>query len=428
MTTGISSADDRQQILSALGAHWNPGLAKVLAMGARPVELRAEGSTVYGEDGYQAIDFSGSFGVFAVGHGNARVLGAVRHALQTAPVVPPGAVDGSTARLFELLTEILPAGLNQYVLGCSGSDATEVALRAAHLARPGRRRIVVAEDGYHGKTLAALAVTGQRGPRGPFEPLGADVVVVPYGDTAAARAALAGHDVAAVILEPVLGGTALTVPARGYIADVAQACTDAGTLFVADEIQCGFGRTGWMFAVERDNVTPDVMLLSKALTGGVMPIAVCAFTDGVLADAMRNPEWDPRLLDGTCTSALATAAAAASVEELRERDLPDRAAALGPRLSGGLTRLVERYPGLLVDAPGIGLMTGLRVREPHVELMLHGGLFARGVHIGPSLDATLHQPVLRVYPPLTCTEDEIDQVLEALDAVLAWIAENPPAA
>lgn len=418
----MSTSADREQVLAALGRHWNPAAAVALAASGRPLEGHADGTQVYTEQGAPALDLAGSFGVFLVGHNNPRVSAAVLDMLYEAPSLPPQAVHPATAALCQLLTEILPASLDRFVLGCSGADVAEIALRAVYLARPGRRRVVVAEGSYHGKTLGSLTILGQRHQRRQFQPLGGDLVVVPYGDAAAMRAALADGTVAAVFIEPVLGGGHLTVPPAGYLAEVARACADTGTLLVADEIQTGLGRTGRMLAVEHDGVVPDIMLLSKAMTGGFAPIAVCALSQRVLKAAAAHPRWNPALLaTSSCGSAVAVAAAVAAITEVRERDLPGRAAALGPRLSGGLAEAARRHPKHLLGAPGIGLMTGLKARNAAVELMLTMGMAARGIHTGYSLTEQIRQPVLRLYPPLTCTAEEIDRVLAAVEEVLAGL-------
>jgi putrescine aminotransferase len=419
--------DDRERVYAALGHYWSPVGATAMAAMGRPIEGHSSDSQVFSESGAAALDFAGSFGVFLVGHGNPRVRAAVLDALFEAPSLPPGTVSPATAELCVLLTEILPAGLDRFVLGCSGSDVVEAALRAVHLARPDRRRVVVAEGGFHGKTLAALSLLGQPGQRVPFEPLGREVVEVPYGDSGALRTVLADRSVAAVFLEPVLGGAHLTVPRSGYLADVAEACAATGTLFVADEIQTGFGRTGRMFAFEHDGVVPDIVLLSKAMTGGFVPVGACAFGASVLADAARHPHWDPALLgSSTCGSVLAVTAACAAIREVRERDLPGRAAALGPHLSEGLAEAVRRHPTHVVDAPGIGLMTGIRSRNPGVETLLAMGMGARGIHVGHSLNEQIAQPVTRFYPPLTVTAQEIDQVLVAVEEVLTELDARTP--
>lgn len=416
----MTATASREDVLAALRRHWNPTTAAMLAGSGRPVEGHADGTRVWSEDGVEALDLAGSVGVFLLGHGNPRVQAAVLDTLYAAPTVPPGAVHPATAELCVLLRAVLPAGLEHFVLGCSDADATGTALRAVRLARPDRPRIVVFDGGQHGTTLDAMSVRDQADQRRPSEPLGGDLVVLPYGDAPAVRAALADRSVAAVLVEPVLGGGCLTVPPAGYLAAVARACADTGTLLVADETRTGFGRTGRMFAVDHDGVSPDIMLLSGSLTGGTVPVAVCALTREVVEDAERHPGYHEGLLaaDG-CTSALAVAAAVATIIEVRERDLPARAATLGARLGQGLAEIVRRHPRHVLDAPAIGLMTGLRTRNPAVELMVRNGLAARGVHTGFSPAAEIDRPVLRLDPPLTCTEEEIDRVLAATEEVLA---------
>jgi putrescine aminotransferase len=417
-----TGADDRQRVLSALGRFWNPTAAVMLAAAHRTVEAGARGSEVIDEDGHRAIDVAGSYGVFLVGHGNERVRAAVLDALRTAPCVPPGAVHPAAAELFELIGGLLPPSLDTYVLGCSGADIVESALRAVHLARPGRRRIVVADGGYHGKTLGALRILGQPNHRAPFEPLGAELTVVPYGDAAALHAAVADRTAAAVFVEPVLGGAHLTVPPPGYLTSVAESCRQTGTLFVADEIQTCLGRTGRMFAIEHEGVVPDIMVFSKSLTGGMVPVGVCALSRDVVAAAREHPEWDPRLLSGsTAVSGLALAAAVAALREAVDQDLPGRCARLGPRLTDGLARLAARHPKHIMAAPGIGLMTGLKTRNPAVELLVSMGMARRGIHTGHSLNEQIDHPVLRFYPPATVSEQEIDRVLKAAEETLTWL-------
>jgi putrescine aminotransferase len=423
-TTG-AGALDRQQVLTTLGRHWNPTAALMLAAAGRQLESHARGSEVFAEDGSRALDFAGSYGVFLVGHQNDTVRTAVLDALETAPSQVPGTVHPATAELFTLLTEILPAGLDRFALGCSGAEISEIALRAAFLARPDRRKVVIVEGGYHGKTLGALTVLGQHEHRDGFAPADDTLVVVPPGDARAVRAAVEGGDVAAVYVEPVLGGAYLRVPPADFMPAVAEACRATGTLLVADEIQTGFGRTGRMFAVEHSGVVPDIMLLSKALTGGFVPVAVAAMTEEVLADARRSPQWWPGILDGTGGSGLSMAAAVATIREVRDKNLPERAETVGRALREGLRRAVRKHPRHLVDAPGIGLMTGLRTRNPSVENLISMQMAARGIHLGHSLNEQMDQPVLRFYPPLTVAAADIERVLTALDESLDWLDRRP---
>ncbi|MFI7104605.1 aspartate aminotransferase family protein [Streptomyces sp. NPDC050161] len=425
MTATTAATWDRQRVLTALGRHWNPTAALMLAATSRQVESHARGSEVFAEDGSAYLDFAGSYGVFLVGHQNDAVRTAVLETLEQAPAVPPGAVHPATADLFTQLIEVLPAELDRFTLGCSGAEVSEAALRAVFLARPDRRKVVIVDGGYHGKTLGALTVLGQEEHRRDFLPRDPDLVVVPPGDADAVRRALAARDVAAVFVEPVLGGAYLRVPPADFLPDVARACRESGTLLVADEIQTGFGRTGKLFAIEHSGVVPDIILLSKALTGGFLPVAVAAMTGDVLDAARRSADWHPGVLEGTTPSGAAMAAAAATVREVRRRDLPARAEQVGKALREGLREAVRRHPRHLVDAPGIGLMTGLRTRNPSVENLISMQMAARGIHLGHSLNEQMDQPVLRFYPPLTVEPADIQRVLTALDESLAWLDRRP---
>ncbi|MER6029381.1 aminotransferase class III-fold pyridoxal phosphate-dependent enzyme [Streptomyces sp. NPDC001851] len=316
-----------------------------------------------------------------------------------------GAPSGAVADLFGLLRSVLPDGLDHYVLGSSAAEVCDVALRAVRRARPARRQVAVAAGGHHGVTLGRAD----------------GLVVVPYGDAEAMAEALADRSVAAVFLEPVLDGPRLTVPPRGYVGRVAEACARTGTLLVADEFQTCLGRTGRMFAVDHDAVVPDVMILSKA-GAGFPRVGVCA-----LGTALAEGVEDHPLPHGG-PSALSLAAACAAVRETVELDLPARAARLGPRLLGGLQDACRRHPAHLLGAVGTGLMTGLRTRDPSAEFQISMMLAGHGLRTGHSRHhpgGRTDHPVLPFCPPPTVTEAHIDHVLAALEATLTWLDGRP---
>jgi putrescine aminotransferase len=420
-----AATGDRQSILTALGHHWNPTAAVMLAAASRQVEAFSSGTRVYGEDGSSSLDFAGSYGVFLVGHGNAVVRDRVLAALRDSPTLIPGTTDPRLTKLVTTLRELLPETMTGFSFGSSGAELVEIALRAVRLARPDRRKIVVVDGGYHGKTLGALRLLGQPHHRIPFVPADDDLVIVPPSDAAAIRRALSARDVAALFVEPVLGGPHLHVHPAGYLTKIAESCAETGTLLVADEIQTGLGRTGKMFGYQHDDVVPDIVLVTKSLTGGMVAVGFAALAEHLLDAARRNPDWDDSLLEGSCISGLAIEAASAAIEQVRTLDLPGRAAELGPRLCGGLADIARRHPKHLLGAPGIGLMAGLRCRNPSVELLVSMQMGARGVHTGHSLNEAVDHPVLRFYPPLTVTAEEIDRMLVALEESMQWLDTRP---
>jgi putrescine aminotransferase len=177
-----------------------------------------------------------------------------------------------------------------------------------------------------------------------------------------------------------------------------------------------------MFAIDHEGVVPDIMVFSKSLTGGMIPVGVCALSRDVVAAARRHPDWDPSLLAGSAAvSGLALVAAAAAIREAVEQDLPGRCAKVGPRLTDGLAALAARHPKHIMGAPGIGFMTGLKTRNPAVELLVSMGMARRGIHTGHSLNEQIDHPVLRFYPPATIGADEIDRVLKAAEETLTWL-------
>ncbi|KYC40902.1 hypothetical protein WA1_25125 [Scytonema hofmannii PCC 7110] len=235
-----------------------------------------------------------------------------------------------------------------------------------------------------------------------------------------------GNGVAAVFLEPILGGAYLTVPPAGYLKEVETLCRQTNSLLVVDEIQTGFGRVGKMFAIEFDQVLPDIILLSKGITGGHTSIAIAVMRDTVVHKINTIQGLPARYLASESGgSPYACAAAVASIEFIRRNNLPERAQQLGQRLRQGLKEAARKYPKLILDAPGVGLMTGLRVRNSAVETAITIELGKHKIHVGHSMNESAKYPVLRFYPPLTVTAEEIDRVLAALHEVLTSLNQKP---
>lgn len=404
----------RDRLLTAYKRCYNPSLARQFRASDSPIEEFASGPTVFDDEGRAYLDFACAHGVFGVGHGNADVRAALLAQLETLATVPALLYNAPAAELMARLADLLPGDLARVALAGSGSEAVEIALRTARLARPGRRRLVAMVDSYHGKTLGALAVMGQPHLRLPFGGCWPDTVFVEHGDAHALARAI-GSGALAVFVEPVLGGGTLSVPPVGYMAAVRDLCDATGTLMIADEVQTGFGRTGTMFAVEHDGVVPDMIVLSKAITGGHTPIAATVLREALVAGSPHLAA--AAALDrgsDSSGSPLVCAAANAAVDFIVEHDLPSRAGALGDVMLFGLERIAECHPEFVLDARGRGLMAGLRLRNRMVENALWLQLLRRGVLSAHSLSAAA-TPVLRFYPPMTVAREDIDRVLEMLD-------------
>ena len=330
------------------------------------------------------------------------------------------------AALVSTLAGLLPNDLQRVFLCGSGSEAVEIALRIAGLARPERTRLVAVSHGFHGKTLGATGVCGQDYLRKPFEPIWDDVRFVPFGDFEAMERAV-GEGASAVLVEAVLGGGFITVPPPGYLAELRALCDRTGTMLVIDEVQTGFGRTGKLFAIEHDGVVPDVLILSKGMTGGHVSMAAAVVRESVMEAVPASAgTLDPfAYIADAGGSPLACAAARAAISFIVDERLPEAAAEIGPYLQQGLRRAAERYPSVGLGAPGVGLMTGIKLRNNMVENALWLQMLKRKVITGLSTNPVTPTPVMRFFAPLTVTRQHIDVALEALDDSLRELTRFP---
>jgi acetylornithine/succinyldiaminopimelate/putrescine aminotransferase len=283
----------------------------------------------------------------------------------------------------------------------SGAEAIECAIKLArkHGGR-GRHTVVSAFGSFHGRTLAALAATGQPSKHEPFQPMPEGFRHVAWGDVEAMAAAVDGT-VAAVLVEPILGEGGVHPAPPGYLAAIRRICSETGALMIADEIQTGMARTGRWFGCEHDDVAPDVVTLAKALGNG-MPVGACWARDDVA------PVFEPGDHGSTYSAtAIATAAVNAVIAEMRRIDAPAVAARQGARLASGLAAT----PGV-VAVRGRGLLLGAeldgRAAPDVARRLLDAGLITNPVT----------PTALRLAPPITVSDDEIDEALAILAEVL----------
>jgi len=398
-----------------------PGV-NTLPPGGEPSLLweEARGANVRDVDGNVYIDLTSGFGVAAVGHAHPRVVAAVRE--QAGKLLHGlGDVHAHPLRveLAERLVRLAPVGNlqdnPQVYFAVSGADAVEIALKTA-LAATGRPGVLSFTPAYHGTTLGALAVTSRDDFRTPFAAhLHPYVRRIPFGaDPERIAEVLLRGDIGAVLVEPIVGREGVLLPPRGWLAAVAALCRQAGALLIADEIFTGFGRTGTLFAVEAEEVRPDLLCCGKALGGGVPIAAVlgrrelfrCWETSGEArhtATFIANP--------------LACASALAVLDILEEEQLPARAAALAPEMGRRLSGLRELSPAVL-DVRGRGLLWGIELASARLakawtaEARDHGVLLLAG---GPE------GRVAQIVPPLTTTEPQLDTALTVLADALAAV-------
>jgi putrescine aminotransferase len=411
-----------EQLLDDCQRHWSASAAKLYRLGKTSVEKETDGIYVTDHAGKRFIDCACSYGVFIVGHRNPIVREQVQTQLNQMAWVPEGRVHPLQGELSERLRELVPGDWGDVQFMVSGAEAIEQSMRYVLKVQQHRRGIVVMNDSYHGKTLAAMSILGQKQHHRSYGTAASEVTYVPYGDFAALQKAV-GEGVRAVYVEPILGGAHLQVPPVGYMANIRALCDATDTLLVADEIQTGFGRCGKWFAVQYDDIVPDIMILSKGLTGGYTSFA-CAMYSQRLATQYPLSEIEPdqRTNGG---HPVACASALAAIDYIEQHNLVEQSRINGGLLRHGLQRLALRYPQIVEDVPGVGLMTGLRLRGSVYEALMSMELGKRGVHAGHSMNEKAEHPVLRFYPPLNITPEALRHVLTMTEEALEAIARRP---
>ena len=405
MTTDVDLA---QEAFENYRAYLNPPLARVMKLSGAPVEVYADGVTIVDQNGKAYLDFAGGYGVFTLGHRHPRVVAAVKDQLDRMALSGRTMFNPLMGRLAKRLAELTPGDLAISFFANSGTEAVEGALKLARAATQ-RPTIVATDAAFHGKTFGALAVSGREAFRAPFSPLLADVRRVPFGDADALRAVL-DDTVAAVIVEPVQGEGGVNIPPAGYLRAVRARCDEVGAVMIADEVQTGLGRCGAVFACDLDEVVPDVMTLAKGLSGGVVPIGAY-----VARPVVWNRAYGKAPLLHTSTfggNELACAAALAALEVLLDEDLAANARARGAQLVAGARETMRRYPDVVADVRGVGLLVGVELRREGYGGTVIPELLKRGVTAAWTLN---EQRVIRLEPPLIVTEAQVATALRAFD-------------
>jgi len=370
-----------------------------------PVEfVLGEGVTLYDRDGEAYLDFLAGISVCNAGHCHPHVVEAVRQQATRLFHASNLFYTEAGVRLAERLAESFQPGARAFLCN-SGAEANEAAIKLARKHRRGGE-IVVLEEAFHGRTMGALSATPQRAKQEPFEPLVPGFVAVPRNDPEALTTAVGEHT-AAVMIEPVQGECGVWPISEEMLRAAREACDRSGALLVFDEIQCGMGRTGTLWAFELAGVRPDVFTVAKALASG-LPIGACV-AGGEAAEVLSAGDHGTTFGAGP----LVATAALATLDVLDDDALHARVRVLGDRMRAGLERL--RGDGRLADVRARGLMIGVDLppeRAGDAPRIVSDALDARIV-----LNATGPETV-RFLPPLIVSEEHVDRVLEFMDGVL----------
>ncbi len=363
------------------------------------VIVRGKGALVWDEQGREYVDCAAGHGVANLGHSHPKVVAALREQAEKIITCPEMFYNPARAALLEKLTAFAPDGMERVFLSNSGTEAVEAAFKFARYST-GRTEIIAAMRGFHGRTMGALSATWNKKYRQPFQPLIPDVHHVPYNKLERLDAAVS-EKTAAVILEVVQGEGGVNPGTAEYLRGAQEICRQRGALFILDEVQTGFGRTGRMFALEHHDLQPDILCVAKSLGGGV-PIGAT-----LLGERVR--ELHPGLHGSTFGgNPLSAAAGVAALDALVEEDLPRRAAEMGAYLMGELHRLESP---LIREVRGLGLMIGIELKQkvaPYLAALQEHGVLA--------LNAGMN--VIRLLPPLVITREHVDRVVQALEETL----------
>ena len=375
----------------------------------QPVALvRGEGTYVWDADGKRYLDFIGGIATVSVGHANAKVREALFEQARLLWHASNLYVTEPQVRLAEKLTRA-SASLKRAFFCNSGTEANEAMIKLArhwHVVngKPERIEILCFHNSFHGRTMGSLAATGQPKYQQGFGPLPAGFRFLDYGDVDQLEKAV-NAQTCAVLLEPLQGEAGVLPPPRGYLAKVRELCTRTGALMLLDEVQTGMGRTGRLFAHQHDAVEPDAISLAKGIAGGVPLGALLAreelakvFTPGTHASTFGgNP--------------LATAAASA-VMDLLQNGLLERVQRAGDRLSQKLAGLTRKTPRVAGER-GLGLLRALLLSED-----LASKVVARAREMGLLVNG-IGERVVRLAPPLTVSDEEIDRAADLLGEAVA---------
>ena len=359
------------------------------------------------------IDCLGGYGIFSAGINHPKIVKAVQDQMGRMALNSQELLEPWRAGLAKLLAAVTPGDIGCCFFINNGTDAIEGAIKLARLYT--KRNVFISTlGGFHGKSMGSLSLMGKASFREPFERGLQDVRFVPYGDADALDQQMCvleavGQLPAAVVVEPVQGEAGGVAPPPGYLTRVREICTRHGALFIADEIQTGMGRTGKLWGVDHDGVTPDIMCMGKSLGGGVMPLAAFVATPKVWEVMIPNPIIHSTTFGG---NPIACAAGIAAITVTLEEDLPGQAAAKGDYLLKELGALQKKYPHVLTGVQGKGLLIGMTFPSDPIGFQCAAGLFKRGVLVAGTYSKA---STIRIEPPLGIPQALLGEMLTRLE-------------
>jgi ornithine--oxo-acid transaminase len=369
-----------------------------------------EGIWVTDVEGRKYMDMLAAYSAVNQGHRHPRILKAVQDQMERITLTSRAFHNDRMGSFLQLLCQV--TGYEKALPMNTGAEAVETAIKAARKwgyqkkgVTPGKAEIIAVEGNFHGRTVTAVSFSTEAQYQNGFGPFTPGFVIIPYNNPDALERAITPNTVG-FLVEPVQGEGGVLVPDPGYLSRCFEICRKHNVLFMADEIQTGFGRTGKMFACDHEGVRPDIVMVGKALGGGVYPVSAILADDGVMS--VFTPGDHGSTFGG---NPLGSAVATAALNVLVEEELPRRSAEMGEYFMRRLRTMGSPH---VKEVRGKGLMIGVVIKDesgparPFCECLMNNGILAKETH---------HQ-VIRFAPPLVITREEIDQAMTIIEKVL----------
>ncbi|PWI58546.1 ornithine--oxo-acid transaminase [Sulfoacidibacillus thermotolerans] len=371
------------------------------------VVAKAEGIWVYDAEGNKYMDMLSAYSAVNQGHRHPRIIQALKDQADRVTLTSRAFHNDQLGPFYQKVAELTK---KQMVLPMNtGAEAVETAVKAVRRyaydvkkVAPDQAEIIVCEGNFHGRTLTAVSMSSNDEYKRGFGPMTPGFKIIPYGDTAALRQAIS-KNTAALIVEPIQGEAGIVIPREGFLREAYAICKENDVLFVADEIQTGFGRTGKLFACDWEDVVPDMYILGKALGGGVMPISAVAADRAILG--VFEPGSHGSTFGG---NPLACACAIAALDVIVDEQLAERSLELGQYF---IEKLREIQNPVISEVRGRGLFVGMELTtaaRPYCEALKDKGLLCKETH----------ENVIRFAPPLIITKEELDLAIATIKSVM----------
>jgi ornithine--oxo-acid transaminase len=438
---GMANAASTASLASDYTTYVNPRWVTLLNLLQMNVKYhRCFGSELFTADGRRILDYLSGYCVHNVGHNHPYVIQALKEEMdRCGPAMLQSHVPELAGELARRLCDLAGGGLRKVFFASSGSEGVEAAIKFARAAT-GRAGLLCAKNSFHGLTTGALSLMTDPFWREGFEPLLQDTVAVPFGDLPALERELSTKRFSAFIVEPLQSEAGIHVAPEGYLPAAQELCRRTGTLFVLDEVQTGMFRTGPFLAGHHYGVKPDMVVLAKALSGGLVPVSATLMTDAVYESVYSSLR---RAIVHTSTfseNSLAMRAGLATLDVLERQSLGQRARALGEILRTRLRDSLASFE-MVKEVRGLGMLSGIEFKSPSKLVLkipfesfraIHPAMFGQIVVMRMFRDKGIltqicgnNFMVLKVAPPLVVTEDEIDECVMAVRDVVDLMHSSP---